>query len=510
MVSFRSAGRMAFAAFVFFLICNTAFAQNSVTIAGDLQSHVGCSSDWDPSCTATFLSYDANDDVWQRAFNVPGGNWNYKAALNASWDVNYGLHASPGGANIPLNLGAATNVKFYYDNKTHWATDNVNSVIATVPGSYQSKIGCSSDWDPGCLRSWLEDPAGSGTYSFTVAIPQGNYEAKVAINEGWDVNYGANGVPNGPNIPFVVQGASAQITFTYDASSHVLTISGGSPAHDNNVEWDGLRHDSRDPLYRSPGGAVPAGSAVKIRFRTFHNDVTGVSLRNYDVNAAAETLLPMQMAASDVPCYETGLGSHTCDFWEATVKSDKPNNFWYRFIVTDGTTTAYYADNTAALDGGLGAPTANLVDNSYALMFYDPAFKSAAWAKDAVIYQIFPDRFRNGRSNNDPQTGDLRYDDPVIALPWGTLPEGYCHSYADASTNCPWRFASPAGGSVEQSRGRDYFGGDLKGVDQEMDYFSWLGVNTLYFNPIFDSSSNHGYDTRDYAKINPYFGTQKD
>ena len=486
------------------------FAQNSVTIAGDLQSKLGCGSDWDPSCSATFLAYDANDDVWQRTFAVPAGNWNYKAALNATWDVNFGLHASPGGPNIPLNLSAAGNVKFYYDNKTHWVTDNVNSLIATVPGSYQSKIGCSSDWDPGCLRSWLEDPAGTGRYSFTVTIPQGNYEAKVAINESWDLNYGAGGAQNGATIPFVVQGTSAQVTFTYDSASHILSITGGSPSHDNNVEWDGLRHDSRDSLYRSPGGAVPAGSSVKIRFRSYHNDVTGVTLRNYDVNAAAETMVPMQIAASDVPCYQDGLGSHTCDFWEATIKSDVPNNFWYRFIVTDGTSTAYYADNTPALDGGLGAPTANLVDNSYALMFYDPKFKSASWAKDAVIYQIFPDRFRNGRHNNDPQTGDLRYDDPVIALPWGTLPEGYCHNYADASTNCPWRFASPGQGTIEQPRGRDYFGGDLKGIDQEMDYLNWLGVNTLYLNPIFDSSSNHGYDTRDYTKINPYFGTQKD
>ena len=53
-------------------------------------------------------------------------------------------------------------------------------------------------------------------------------------------------------------------------------------------------------------------------------------------------------------------------------------------------------------------------------------------------------------------------------------------------------------------------GGDLKGVDQNLDYLKSLGVNTIYFNPIFDSASNHGYDTQDYFKIDPYFGTQKD
>ena len=117
-----------------------------------------------------------------------------------------------------------------------------------------------------------------------------------------------------------------------------------------------------------------------------------------------------------------------------------------------------------------------------------------AGRKDAVIYQIFPDRFRNGRSDNDPKTGDVRYDDPVIKLGWGILPEGFCRNYADGATNCPWRFDTtpPADSPTkEQPRGRDYYGGDLKGVDQQLDYLDALGVTALYFNPIFDAGSNH-------------------
>ncbi|HVZ18974.1 MAG TPA: alpha-amylase family glycosyl hydrolase, partial [Terriglobales bacterium] len=493
-------------ALVFSLAC---WAQNSVTIAGDLQSELGCTGDWDPACSTTFLTYDATDDVWQQVFNIPAGNWQYKAALDGNWNVSYGQNTGPD--NIHLDLTSPTPVKFYFDNKTHRITDNHNSIIATVPGDFQQAIGCSGNWDPGCLRTWLEDPNGSGTYSFTATIPQGSYQCKVAINESWDENYGQGGVPNGPNIAFTVQGVSATVTFTYDPGTHILTITGASSEHDNNVEWDGLRHNSRDTLYRSPGGAVPVNTPVKIRFRTFHNDVTDVTLRLYDLNASAENLISMQLVASDVPCFQDGLGSHTCDYYETTVNSATPDNYWYRFIVTDGTATAYYADNTPALDGGSGAPSTDVVDNSYALMFYDSKFKSLPWAKNAVIYQIFPDRFRNGRHNNDPKTGDLRYDDPVVAQNWLSLPEGYCHNYTDASTNCPWRFNPPPdGGNIEQPRSRDYYGGDLKGVDQNLDYLNWLGVNTLYFNPIFDSSSNHGYDTRDYSQISPYFGTQKD
>lgn len=489
----------------------------SVTIAGSLQSEAGCSGDWQPDCAATHLSYDAGDGVWQGTFALPAESYAYKAALNDNWAENYGANAQQGGADIPLNLGANTSVKFYYDHKSHWVTDNQNSVIATVPGSFQSEIGCSGDWDPGCLRSWLEDPDGDGTYSFTTTgIPAGSYAAKVAINESWDENYGAGGAQNGADIPFSVSANNSAVTFAYDAASHLLSITVTPPVGhqlDNNVEWDGLLHDSRDTLYRTPGGAVPAGTPATLRFRTFHNDVNKVQVRIYDINASAQQIKNMTLAASDVSCYQAGLENDTCDFWAVTLPNTAPNNLWYRFIITDGTDTNYYADNTSALDGGLGSTSDNIVDNSYALMVYAPGFSAPSWAAAASIYQIFPDRFRNGRSDNDPQTGDIRYDDPVLALPWGTLPEGYCRNYADGATNCPWRFdPTPPEWSPtkEAPRGRDYMAGDLKGVDQYLDYLQSLGVNTLYFNPIFDAGSNHSYDTQDYYQIDPHFGTQKD
>ena len=197
----------------------------AVTIAGSLQSEAGCPGDWDPACAATHLTYDAGDDVWQGTFSLPAGSYEYKAALNDAWTENYGLHAQQDGSNIPLNLPAGASVKFYYDHKSHWVTDNRSSVIAVAPGSFQSELGCPGDWDPSCLRSWLQDPDGNGIYSFeTSALPAGSYETKVAINEAWDENYGQGGVPGGANIPFTVPVDNAKVTFTYDGTTHVLTI----------------------------------------------------------------------------------------------------------------------------------------------------------------------------------------------------------------------------------------------------------------------------------------------
>ncbi|WP_322513253.1 alpha-amylase family glycosyl hydrolase [Chloroflexus sp.] len=480
----------------------------SVNLAGNLQSEATANAcgDWDPSCPASAFSHQGNGVYLFVSAPIPPGSYEYKIAMG-SWAENYGANFQLNGPNIPVTLNSAQSVRFYYDHKTHYIADSARNTIYTVPGNFNSEIGCSGDWQPECLRTFMSDVDGDGIFTFTTdAIPPGNYEFKIATNESWsNPNYGAFG----NNVPFTVAGP-ATVTFSFNtATTYVgVEVRSALPQPDNNVEWDGVYHNSRDPLYRTPGGAVPAGTPVTIRLRTFHNDVTAVTLRVYDVNGGAQRFVPMSVVAADTDCYGD-YGPRTCDFWAATLVESSPNNLWYRFIVTDGTDTDYYADNTAALDGGSGRMTDDVVDFSYALMFYDPAFTSPNWAKSAVIYQIFPDRFRNGNPRNDPKDGDIRYDDPVIKLGWGELPEGFCRHYADAATNCPWRFDttppawSPA---IEGPRGRDYYGGDLQGVIEQLDYLKRLGITTIYFNPIFAAGSNHRYDTRDYYRIDPYLG----
>ncbi|MCG8572584.1 MAG: DUF3372 domain-containing protein, partial [Spirochaetes bacterium] len=203
---------------------------NYVTIAGSLQSEVGSNGDWQPESSVTYLNYDPVSKIWTNTFTIPAGDYEYKAALNNSWDENYGLNGVFFGANIPLSLAEETPVKFFYDHETHWITDNVNSYIVTLPGDYLTHLGASGDWQPEFLGTWMQDKDGDGIYTFiTTALPAGNYQCKVTINESWHENYGENGVPGGNNITFTVPEDNGEVFFSYDSVSHILTITDGAP-----------------------------------------------------------------------------------------------------------------------------------------------------------------------------------------------------------------------------------------------------------------------------------------
>jgi hypothetical protein len=200
-------------------------APASVTLVGSLQTELGCPGDWQADCFATVLTYDPVDKVWQGTFLVPAGSWEYRAALDGSIAGSYGVGADPMGANVPLVLAGGSSVKFYYDDATHWVVDDVGGLVVVAPGSFQSEVGCPGDWDPSCLRTWLEDPDGDGRYRrITPTLPPGDYEVKVTHGEAWDENYGAGGVPGGANIPFTVPDPGFRVAFDYDPVSHVLAI----------------------------------------------------------------------------------------------------------------------------------------------------------------------------------------------------------------------------------------------------------------------------------------------
>ncbi len=198
----------------------------SVTVAGDLDSEIGCPGDWQPDCAKAHLTLDTKDGIWKGTFSglPPGGKFQYKAALDNAWTENYGDGGKRDGSNIAVTVPATGTVSFYYDHSTHWITSDAQGPIVTAPGSAQSELGCPADWSPDCMRPWLQDPDGDGIFTFSTAkIPAGSYEAKAAHGLSWDENYGVGGQPGGANIGYTVP-AGAIVTFSYVLATHTLTV----------------------------------------------------------------------------------------------------------------------------------------------------------------------------------------------------------------------------------------------------------------------------------------------
>lgn len=197
---------------------------------------------------------------------------------------------------------------------------------------------------------------------------------------------------------------------------------------------------------------------VHIRIRTKRGDVERVDLLHgdkYNWHEAGHQTTPMRIFAQD----------ERFDYWQAEVQPPF-RRLKYGFRLQAG------AEKLWVNEQGFHDQEPANPYLYFEFPFLNPAdvFEPPAWVKDAVFYQIFPERFANGDPSNDPDG----------VLPWGGEPT------AD-----------------------NFFGGDLQGVIDHLDYLERLGVNAIYFNPLFEAPTNHKYDTRDYKKVDPHFGTNE-
>ncbi|QIG39279.1 pullulanase-type alpha-1,6-glucosidase [Microbacterium sp. 4R-513] len=125
-----TAAALVLAGSVTFLAAPAAAADRTFALVGSLQSELGCPEDWKPECPATELAPTADENLFSAEFNVPKGTYEYKVAVNDSWDENYGVDGARGGGNIPLTVDGPSKLRFTYDDVSHRIGIEVESLRA--------------------------------------------------------------------------------------------------------------------------------------------------------------------------------------------------------------------------------------------------------------------------------------------------------------------------------------------------------------------------------------------
>lgn len=257
---------------------------DAVSVPGSHGSEIGCAADWDPPCDAIQLTLD-DDQVWKGTFSPQAGQYAFKAAINRSWDENYGAGGNRNGSDIFYGTDGGE-VDFYFDYRTKWVTNTELDPILVATGSFQSEMGCPADGDAECMRSWLQDPDRDGTYSFTtIDIPAGTYSVSVGAKGPVEFT-----VPEGFATTISYQNASGAIsvdTFAPDFGPDLSTAR-ASWLTSELISWN-LPDDRGSWTYRLHWG--PAGS-LALDAETIGGSSIPLSLDPAGLPAALATQYP--------------------------------------------------------------------------------------------------------------------------------------------------------------------------------------------------------------------------
>lgn len=227
--------------------------------------------------------------------------------------------------------------------------------------------------------------------------------------------------------------------------------------------------DSRNPIYRNKIGALAEGDTLRLRL-LLHRDAcvhqAFLIIRNDNEENAREVELNPAEWLEDYRFYDCEINLFEGLYW-----------YSFRYTSDHGEFFVTKTDTSLGIVSAKGA--------SWQQTVFEKDYKTPHFLDGGIIYQIFPDRFFK---SDEPKFGVP--EDRYICNDWSKQPE-----YRQPKDIC--------------RLGNDYYGGDLKGIEQKLDYIESLGVTCIYLNPIFEAHSNHRYNTANYLKIDPSLGDEK-
>ncbi|MEO7251066.1 MAG: glycoside hydrolase family 13 protein, partial [Arenimonas sp.] len=254
----------------------------------------------------------------------------------------------------------------------------------------------------------------------------------------------------------------------------------------------------------APFGAIKAGTRVEFAVTSASGvDKLTLVVERRRLEGNQDVLDYSEVAR--VPMHATSAGN-TQLRWTGAHSFDNIGVYGYWFEASIGKQHFVYQNNRDAIywtretgSNGLGvvteSPSSSRGLRRYRLTVFSADYAVPAWARDAVYYYIFPERFRNGERRNDPTPGIDHYHDLPVEFhqDWNEKP-----------------YKPGTGDGSDAIYNNDFFGGDIAGIIEKLDYIAELGANALYITPLLAASSNHKYDTADYTRIDPHFGSNDD
>jgi cyclomaltodextrinase len=458
----------------------------------------GSFNDWNPQ--GRKMEDPDGDGVYTTMLPLAPGRYQYKFVVDGQWsqDPNNpeGADDGFGGQNSVLNVpsgvkklnagagGAGTgDGETGQGDGTDTGTGPMGAVIGmrSVEFLYTPVIsGVANVFLAGTFNDWndsqtsMTDADGDGTYAATLLLAPGTYQYKFVVDGQWRQD------PNNP------QGAPDG----FGGQNSVLEVDASFPGVDIELGDGRIYTDDIEPVFDYSTCNPLSPTEIVITAKAHIDDVEEVALV-FQINDQTNLEEVMDPVQGD-PAYQ---------YYRAEIALGNPaDTLDYVIRYRDAETVVYL---------GAAGFSEELPDEPFRYRYHlHSPFLTPDWAKDGIIYQIFPERFCNGDKSNDPDFSEPWYAGATSLPANGKTNGEYFHLVED------WYDIAGLKLSPYRTDGKpdyySFYGGDIAGVREKLDYLNDLGVTVIYFNPLNQGMSNHKYDPVDYLKIDPHFAGEQE
>ena len=455
----------------------------------------------------TFNGWDQNrdklededgDGIYERVLKLEPGHYEYKFVRDGEWitDTSAQEFADDGfgGQNSVLNVptevkgkgivvGMASRVPDKYKGFVRLGKAEAGTtgkkMVKLVIFKYKPQGAVGNVFLAGTFNDWNEaktrmtDDDGDGVYEVTLLLPVGRYQYKFVVDGKWITD----------------ESAKAFADDGFGGKNSVIVVDDSFP--DAVLEkGDGLIRTEDIPLKMDYSMVNPLDS-TKIEFKTraHTNDIEEARLI-YSVDGKGLETVDMKPYGSD----------NVYQYYRKVLNIPYTSEVYFVFEYMDGGKDVYATPHGFADK----EPSRNEMF-FYSEKVLEPFF-TPDWAKDGIFYQIFCDRFYNGDKSNDQDFHEPYYKGKNKLPPSGRTNGEYFHFVKQ------WGNVSGLMRSPYRTDGKpdyySFYGGDIAGVMQKLQYLKELGITIIYFNPLTEGVSNHKYDPVDYLKIDPHFADE--